>query len=378
MVNDLVLKNKTSKYPEPPEGKTGWPWDSERSVSDYDGLKTYPKISVITPSYNQGQYLEETIRSVLLQNYPNLEYIIIDGGSTDNSVDIIKKYDKWIKYWVSEKDSGQSEAINKGLAECTGELFNWINSDDYYDRECFKKLVENYDPSVTDIIAGDYRFFYEGEDRYKTVRLMLRDTLAETIALVHVHQPSTFIKLHLVKEAGGLNTKLHFIMDQELWIKYLFTHGQNRIKILNEELAFFRFHLDSKTSNNNFMDEHINIYNCIALKNGMGSHSEALKKIYGFKVNNDYDLNFNFELKREYSDLAEKVINSLVFAESRKAYTSGDKEILNLCLSVIEPEALNKNQKNSYNKLKIKLKLLNLNLDKVIKLINKLNSMLKK
>jgi len=378
MINDLILKNKISKYPEPPAGKTGWPWDFEKPGSDYENLKILPRISIITPSYNQGQYLEETIRSVLLQNYPNLEYIIIDGGSTDNSVEIIKKYGKWIKYWISEKDSGQSEAINKGLAECTGELFNWINSDDYYDRNCFQKLVENYDPSVTDIIAGDYRFFYEGEDRYKTVKLKLRDTIAETIALVHVHQPSTFMKLDLVKETGGLNTKLHFIMDQEMWIKYLFIYGQERIKILNEELAYFRFHLGSKTSNNNFLDEHINVFNSIALKNGMNAHSEALKKIFGFKVDEEYELNFNFDLKKEYSDLAVKVINSLVFAESRKAYTSGDKEILKLGLSVIDPEALNKNQKESYNKLKIKLKLINLNLDKVIKLINKLNSMLKK
>ncbi|HMR38824.1 MAG TPA: glycosyltransferase family 2 protein [Ignavibacteria bacterium] len=378
MENELILNKISTKFPEPPAGKKGWPWEYERSESDYKDLKNIPKISIITPSYNQGQYLEETIRSVLLQNYPNLEYIIIDGGSTDNSVEIIKKYDKWIKYWVSENDEGQSDAINKGLSECTGEIFNWINSDDYYDRDCFKRLAEYYDPSLTDIIAGDYRFFYEGEDRYKTVKLKLRDTIAESIALVHVHQPSTFIKLDLIKEFGGLNNKLHFIMDQEMWIKYLFKYGQNKIRILNEELAYFRFHLGSKTSNNDFMDEHINIYYSIAIKNGLTGHAEALKRIYGFKVEEDYDLDFKFDQKKEYPELAAKVINSLIFAEARKAYTSGDREMLKLCLSIVEKKYLNSDQRKINNKLKIKAMLLRLNLDRIIKIINKTNSMLKK
>jgi glycosyltransferase involved in cell wall biosynthesis len=90
----------------------------------------YPKITIVTPSFNQGEFLEETIQSVLNQGYPNLEYIIIDGGSTDKSVDIISKYSKELSYWVSEKDNGQSEAINKGFRKATGEIVTWLNSDD--------------------------------------------------------------------------------------------------------------------------------------------------------------------------------------------------------------------------------------------------------
>ena len=90
----------------------------------------WPRISVVTPSFNQGEFIEETIRSILLQGYPNLEYIVMDGGSTDNSVEIIKKYSPWLSYWISEPDAGQSDAINRGLKQASGDFATWINSDD--------------------------------------------------------------------------------------------------------------------------------------------------------------------------------------------------------------------------------------------------------
>jgi glycosyltransferase involved in cell wall biosynthesis len=121
-----------TELPTPPAGKNGWPWTEEAAQLPEtmpDG-PPWPKISIVTPSYNQGQFIEETIRSVLLQGYTNLEYIVMDGGSTDNSVDVIRKYESWITFWESTPDRGQAHAINKGLAHATGEWFNWINSDD--------------------------------------------------------------------------------------------------------------------------------------------------------------------------------------------------------------------------------------------------------
>jgi glycosyltransferase involved in cell wall biosynthesis len=103
-----------------------------------------PKISIVTPSYNQGAFLEETIRSVIDQGYPNLEYVIIDGGSTDNSVDVIRKYEKHLAYWVSERDRGQTEALNKGIKRCTGDVFGFINSDDYLYPKSLARVADTW------------------------------------------------------------------------------------------------------------------------------------------------------------------------------------------------------------------------------------------
>ena len=120
--------------PPPREGKKGWPWTVEtpQAPESMPDGKPWPRISIVTPSYNQGQFIEETIRSVLLQGYPDLEYIIMDGGSTDESVGVLKKYEPWITFWTREPDGGQTEAINKGFKRSTGEIVAWLNSDDLY------------------------------------------------------------------------------------------------------------------------------------------------------------------------------------------------------------------------------------------------------
>src|SRR5262249_31521224 len=133
---------KMSELPVPPSGNTGWPWteESRRLPSQRPEGGSWPCLSVITPSFNQSQFIEETIRSVLLQGYPNLEYFIMDGGSADGSVEIIEKYSPWLSYWVSQPDRGQSDATNRGLTLASGDFATWINSDDLLSKNA---LVEH-------------------------------------------------------------------------------------------------------------------------------------------------------------------------------------------------------------------------------------------
>src|ERR1043165_8570399 len=127
-----------------------------------------PKITIITPSYNQGEFLEDTFRSVLEQNYPNLEYFVVDGGSTDASVDIIKRYADHFDWWVSEKDRGQSHAINKGLERATGDIVTWLNSDDYYPPDILHFVAQMFDDPNVHLINGDCEII-DGEGKFVRV-----------------------------------------------------------------------------------------------------------------------------------------------------------------------------------------------------------------
>ncbi len=146
------------ELPPPPEGKTGWPWteDSQPLPEMQPDGTPWPKISIVTPSYNQGRFIEETIRAVLLQGYPDIEYTIIDGGSQDETVTILTKYEPWLAYWVSEKDKGQADALNKGFGRATGQIFYWINSDDWPEKEVFGRVVQQFLLfQEVDVLYGD-------------------------------------------------------------------------------------------------------------------------------------------------------------------------------------------------------------------------------
>lgn len=215
----------------------------------------FPKISIITPSYNQGQFLEQTILSVLNQNYPNLEYIIIDGGSTDNSVEIIKRYEKHLTYWVSEKDRGQSHAINKGFKIATGDILGWINSDDYLANDALKYVADTLSDQYVWCVGlcqgvdseGNYLQSYLPDQIHSKDDWVIRFSKGVTYSLP---QPSTFYKKSVLEKTGLLDEKLHYVFDHYFFFK-IYDHFSEPI-YLNQILSFFRLHNASKTVSSEF------------------------------------------------------------------------------------------------------------------------------
>jgi glycosyltransferase involved in cell wall biosynthesis len=240
-----------SELPPPPAGKAGWPW-TEESPQLPDTMpddRPWPKISIVTPSFNQGQFIEETIRSVLLQGYPNLEYIVIDGGSTDGSVDIIRKYESWLVYWVSEPDVGQSDAINKGMTRVTGEIFNWINSDDTLLSGALATIGSWFAENLG-VEVGYGSFFYVREDG--SVDRLVHPQFSNLNAMVQywrldrpLAQQSLFVRWDAVTRVGPLETQLRFNMDYEWLCRLIQLYPFHRIT--KEPLATYRLHSTSKS-----------------------------------------------------------------------------------------------------------------------------------
>lgn len=202
-------------------------------------------ISIVTPSYNQGHFIEETITSVLDQQYPNLEYIIVDGGSTDNTVEIIKKYEKYLKFWVSEKDNGQANAINKGLAHCTGEIFNWLNSDDYLEPGALHKIAAGFRDSRVQLVAGKVRNFSTVHEEILPNQHLTAEGLMCWKPGVKFIQPGVWLRRELVSRCGGIDEQFHYAFDWDMYIRYLYNYPE--VKEIDELLVHFRLHDASKT-----------------------------------------------------------------------------------------------------------------------------------
>ncbi len=179
-----------------------------------------PLVSIVTPSYNQADYLEETIRSVLDQDYPNIEYIIVDGGSTDNSKAIIEKYADKLGWWVSETDRGQTDAINKGFAHAHGEIFAWINSDDTYTKGAIAEATE-YLQSHPEIgmVYGDANLIDEDGKIVGLFPAKQTDYGRLRRGYVHIPQQTAFFRADLWRKVGPLDPTFYFAMDYDLWVR---------------------------------------------------------------------------------------------------------------------------------------------------------------
>ena len=280
------------------KGKHGWPWIEETDPERYKGTRTWPKISIITPSYNQGAYIEQTIRSILLQNYPNLEYIIIDGGSTDQTLEIIKKYELNLSYWVSEKDSGQSNAINKGLLKCTGEYFNWINSDDYLEKDALLNLAMRMDKN-TDLIAGFCTSFIEESNKIElSYSLSITESSEKAIVEHSMCQPAMFYRTRILKDYGGVDESLHYVMDLALFTQYVTEFGTQKIKLISDSIAYFRKHSLSKTESlqDGFEHEERLIYSYLLTLSNVSEEKIALISNEAYLPKKMWRLNLNGQI----------------------------------------------------------------------------------
>lgn len=206
-----------------------------------------PKISIVTPSFNQGQFIEETILSIINQNYPNLEYIIIDGGSSDNTLEIIRKYDLYLKYWVSEKDNGQSEAINKGFKKATGEIIGWLNSDDILMPHALIRIADCFKNTKNLDFLNGYTVVIDENSKIITSHFTLKQKrwYAEH-GIFYINQPAMFWRRKVFDTIGFLKEDFHTQMDKELLIR-IFEHNF-KIGHLEKILAGFRVHDMAKSA----------------------------------------------------------------------------------------------------------------------------------
>ena len=269
----------------------GWPQTGAINPDVYLKSRSWPKISIVTPSFNQGQFIEETILSILNQNYPNLEFIIIDGGSTDETLEVIKKYEKRITYWLSEKDNGQANAINKGCKYSTGDIINWINSDDLLLPMTLFHIAANFDYKKEDFLAGNvlnFRNTFEVFQQVKNRCLNLREILSVNNSKHSYHQPGVWFSNKSFKLITEINEDLNYSFDWEFTLRYIYNFPVG--KYLDIDLVYFRYHNDSKTVSKyfNFYEETLKCYELFIdiTKSDKLIQRQAMKKLISIKWHN--------------------------------------------------------------------------------------------
>ena len=238
---------KLNELPPPPPGKIGWPWTAEsKQLPDLmPGGSPWPRVSIVTPSYNQGQFIEETIRSVLLQGYPDLEYIVIDGGSSDGSVDIIRKYEPWLAHWVSEPDRGQANAINKGFRACSGQIMAWLNSDDCFTQGAVQHIVAYLEAnSAAKVVCGFRQTIVAHRENRRYNSVHLRPDRFSLSRWCYISQETTFWRRSVWETVGELDETYQYALDYDFWQRML--TAQYQFHLLPRFIGLFRGHPESK------------------------------------------------------------------------------------------------------------------------------------
>lgn len=294
-----------------------------------------PRITIITPSYQQAPYLEECIRSLHDQGYPDLEHIIVDGGSTDGSREIIERYADKLAWWCCEKDKGQSDAINKGLARATGQVFGWLNSDDLLLPGSLHAVGEAFaaHPDMT-VFSGACIERTDGGGE----RLMAQTDAGDPEGfIVHplINQQSTFMRMDLVKALPGVEAKLHYVMDYELWLQLMFRHGAADVWVDPRPLAVFRLHPVSKTStvHHRFLDETASMLHSLSLATGQPHLARVLEK--GHRISEGLR---DFPVGAAHRPLVWRMVVWFLLRWHHHIYSAADLRMMKAFLREVHPE----------------------------------------
>lgn len=236
-----------ARFPPAPPGTEGWPWDAgERpGIGAPDSVEPLPRITVITPSLNQGEFIEETIRSIVMQGWPDLEYIVIDGGSTDGTLKVIRTYEPWIAYWVSEPDDGQADAINKGLRRATGDIVTWFNADDVYARGAFVAVAAAWRRNPRAIYAAPVANFdvLGHETLIRPRNLTVEGVVQYWSGRALWHDPGLFWSRAAIETVGEVDAALRYAFDYDYLVRGL---QQCPVEMIDSVVARFRVHRRSK------------------------------------------------------------------------------------------------------------------------------------
>lgn len=256
-------------------------------------MQSEPKISIISPSLNQGEFIEETILSVLSQDYENFEYIVVDGLSSDETLGILEKYADKLT-WISEEDSGQTNAINKGIRMATGDIIGYLNSDDILLPNALKKVAEAFQehPDTMWLTGKSLIINEDGESirqwitTYKNLHLRMHNFKSLLIA-DYISQPATFWRREVVSEVGYLDESLHYVMDYEYWLR---TYQQFQPVFVNAYLAGFRVHKSSKTTEGSHTKRYLDEEEKIIRRYADSNFLLWLNKFHRFLTNTVYFL----------------------------------------------------------------------------------------
>ncbi|MCH2214321.1 MAG: glycosyltransferase [Flavobacteriales bacterium] len=307
-------------------------------------------ISVIVPSFNQGQYIEQTISSM---TSISTEVLVFDGKSTDQTTTILRRLDDQLAHWISEPDQGQSHAINKGLNKATGKIINWINSDDYLEPGALEAIESAFKDEAVNVFIGKSNIVKDGKivaqsrgtDIYK-------GNLAKTIGRARIDQPETWWRKSVIDEIGPLNQALHYTMDRDWWIKYLLRFGMSGIKKENVVLANFRLHGESKTVSQSdaFKVERNSYYRSLAKEYGLVSQAKELSGIADFLPLTNMPAQVDLQLLR-------KAFSYFYLLLADEAYVKGDHRSVRYFLDTLDKKILSTDDYAFYDKLAFRSKL---------------------